>query len=169
MGKSLDFIKENLGYGGTERYESIEEENAYDMLIMLNFFNSIVPSKTLHFEHIDEDDKTFDVIVKYNPNVDFEYYVMDQCICGDSCDYFPFVIFQKLMYGCIDKITNLEFYGGIRSLPEDPNGCTITCTVGDFVLAKEISDEIPNDDETLMSVIYVAMLPMKFDVEKGEN
>ena len=74
--------------------------------------------------------------------------------------------FQKLMYECIDNITNLEFYDENRSLPEDPNGCSIICTVCDFVLTKEACDEFVNEGDELIDTIYSVMLPMKFDVIK---
>lgn len=171
MGKSLDFIKEQLEferYDNVDKYEFMEEENDLEMFRLLGFFNNVATTKTLHYEDVDGEKKSFDIIVKYNPDANFEYYVMDQCIYGDSCNYFPFMNFQKLMYRYIDKICDLEFYDEIRSLPEDPNGCSIVCTVGDFVLAEEISDEFPNEDDSLMSTRYIVMLPMKFDVVKGE-
>lgn len=170
MGKSLDFIKEQLEseeWNDADKYEFMEEENALEMFRLLGFFKDDATTKTLYYDHKYEK-KSFNVVVKYNPDVNFEYYVVDQCVCGVSCDCFPFMNFQKLMYGCIDKISDLEFYDEINSLPDDPCGYSIVCTVGDFVLTEEISDDFPNEDDSEMSTRYVVMLPMKFDVVKEE-
>ena len=61
---------------------------------------------------------------------------------------------------------NLKTCNGNKTIPKDLNGYSIIYTVGDFVLAEELSDEFATKDKPWMKSRFTVMLPIRFNVVK---
>lgn len=163
MGKSLKFVKERIASGqcnGMEnnKYESMIEQDIREMFASTKFDKNgkeILASVTYRKYLIN-------VIIKRDPEADFEYFTMQRCNCDGT-----FVFFQDLMGECIDKMLNLKTCNVNKEIPKDLTGYSIVYTVGDFVLAEEFGDEFATKEKPWMKSRFTAMLPIKFDVVKN--
>ena len=165
MGKSLEFVKERIASGqcnGMEgnKYESMIEHDTRELFKNTHYSkdNDLVLANIPYHK----DNKSyFNVIIKYNPDADFEYFTMQRCICDGT-----FVFFQDLMNECVNKIIHLKTCNVNKTIPKDLTGCSIVYTIGDFVLAEEFSNEFATNRKPWMKSRFTAMLPIKFEVIK---
>lgn len=165
MGKSLNFVKERIATGqcnGMEnnKYESMIEQNTQEMFAVINHTKD-AETILADIPYLKGDKTSFNVIIKYDPNADFEYFTMQCCNCDGT-----FVFFQDLMVECLNKIINLKTCNTNKIIPKDLIGYSIIYTVGDFVLAEEFGDEFATKEKSWMKCRFTAMLPIKFDVVK---
>lgn len=166
MGKSLDFVKERIASGqcnGMEnnKYEAIIEQNTQEMFSVIDY---TAKGETIlaDIPYCISDKPMFNVIIKHDPNADFEYFTMQRCNCDGT-----FIFFQGLMSGCIDKMIHLKTCNINKTIPEDLTGYSIIYTVGNFVLAEEFGDEFVTKEKPWMQSRFTAMLPIKFEVIKN--
>lgn len=167
MGKSLEFVKKRIVSGqcnGMEnnKYEAIIEQDVREL------FETVTCTKDgiilADVPYLIGDSHHFNVVIKYNPDMNFEYFTMQRCNCDGT-----FVFFQVLMNICINKMITLKTRNANKEIPKDLTGCSIIYTIGDFVLAEEFGDEFATKEKPWMKSRFTAMLPIKFDVvENGE-
>ncbi len=165
MGKSLDFVKERITSGfcnGMENntYKFMIEQNTLDIFKKFEFFEDSETSRTFKVG-LKNSKSLFTVIIKYDPNADFEYFTMQRCICDGT-----FVFFQGLMAECLNKMIHLKTCNVNKTIPKDLSAYSIIYTVGDYVLAEEFGKEFSTEDKPWMRCRFTAMLPIKFDVMK---
>ena len=165
MGKSLEFVKERISSGqcnGMEnnKYESMFEQDIRELFDAINDTkNGTILADIPYFK---EGNKPyFNVIIKHDPNVNFEYFTMQRCNCDGT-----FVFFRQLMDICIDKMIHLKTSNVNKEIPKDLTGYSIVYTVGNFVLAEEFGSEFATKEQPWMLTRFTAMLPIKFDVVK---
>lgn len=165
MGKSLEFVKERIALSqcnGMEnnKYESMIEWDARELFKNTHYSKDnelILANVSFH-----KDNKPyFNVIIKYNPDADFEYFTMQRCVCDGS-----FVFFQDVMRDCINKLIHLKTCNVNKNIPKDLTGYSIVYTIGDFVLAEEFSDGFTTNEKPWMNSRFTAMIPIKFEVIK---
>lgn len=166
MSKSLEFVKERITSGqcnGMEdnKYEFMIEQNTLEMFRKFDFFKANDTSRIMRFG-IKNSKPLFNVIIKYDPNADFEYFTMQRCNCDGT-----FVFFQDLMTECINKMVNLKTCNANKTIPKGLTDYSIIYTVGDFVLAEEFGYEFATKEKPWMQSRFTAMLPIKFDAIKG--
>ena len=108
MGKSLEFVRERIASGQcngmkNNKYASMIEQ---DTRVLFNVVDYTKDGTILaDVSYLKKGDKPyFNVIIKRNPNADFEYFTMRRCICDGT-----FVFFQDLMNECINKMLH-NFY-----------------------------------------------------------
>lgn len=164
MGKSLEFVKERIASGQCKGMEN----NKYEFMIeqdIREIFKSINCTKEgtilADVPYLKGDKPYFNVIIKRDPNANFEYFTMQRCNCDGT-----FVFFQDLMSECIDKMIHLETCNVNKTVPKDLTGYSIVYTVGDFVLAEEFGDEFATKEKPWMKSRFTAMPPIKFEVIK---
>lgn len=161
MGKSLKFVKERIASGqcnGMEnnKYESMIEQDIRELFTTVNYTkNGIILADIPYL-------KDFNVVIKYDPDADFEYFTMQRCNCDGT-----FIFFQNLMGECIDKMIYLKTCNVNKEIPKDLTGYSIVYTVGDFVLAEEFGNEFATKEKPWMQSRFTAMLPIKFDVVRN--
>lgn len=167
MGKSLEFVKERIASGqcnGMEnnKYESMIEQDIRELFTVVNYTKK---GKILaDVPYLKGDKPYFNVIIKHDPDADFEYFTMQRCNCDGT-----FVFFQDLMGECIDKMIHLKTCNVNKEIPKDLTGYSIIYTVGDFVLAEEFGDEFATKEKPWMKSRFTAMLPIKFNVVRNEE
>lgn len=165
MGKSLEFVKERIASGqcnGMEnnKYESMIEQDIRELFTVVTCTKN--GTILADIPYLKGDKPYFNVIIKRDPNADFEYFTMQRCNCDGT-----FVFFQNLMGECIDKMIHLKTCNVNKEIPKDLTGYAIIYTVGDFVLAEEFGDEFATKEKPWMRSRFTAMLPIKFDVVKN--
>ena len=165
MGKSLDFVKERIASGlcngmGNNKYESMIEQDIRELFTIINYTKN--GTILADVPYLKGDKPYFNVIIKRDPNADFEYFIMQRCNCDGT-----FAFFQDLMGECINKMLNLKTCNKDKTIPKDLTGYSIIYTVGDFVLAEEFGDEFTTKEKPWMKSRFTAMLPIKFDVVKN--
>lgn len=167
MGKSLEFVKERIASGqcnGMEnnKYESMIEQDIRELFTVVNYTKN--GTILADVPYLKGDKPYFNVIIKHDPDADFEYFTMQRCNCDGT-----FVFFQDLMGECIDKMIHLKTCNVNKEIPKDLTGYSIVYTVGDFVLAEEFGDEFATKEKPWMKSRFTAMLPIKFDVIRNEE
>lgn len=167
MGKSLEFVKERIASGqcnGMEnnKYESMIEQDIRELFTVVNYTKN--GTILVDVPYLKGDKPYFNVIIKHDPDADFEYFTMQRCNCDGT-----FVFFQDLMGECIDKMIHLKTCNVNKEIPKDLTGYSIIYTVGDFVLAEEFGDEFATKEKPWMHSRFTAMLPIKFDVVRNGN
>ena len=165
MGKSLEFVKERITSGqcnGMEnnKYESMIEQDIRELFTVVTCAKD--GTILVDIPYLKSDKPYFNVIIKRNPNADFEYFTMQRCNCDGT-----FVFFQDLMGECIDKMVHLKACNVNKEVPKDLTGYSIIYTVGDFVLAEEFGDEFATKEKPWIHSRFTAMLPIKFDVVRN--
>lgn len=165
MGKSLEFVKERIAScqcNGMEnnKYESMIEQDIRELFTVVTCAKD--ETILVDIPYLKGDKPYFNVIIKRNPNADFEYFTMQRCNCDGT-----FVFFQDLMGECIDKMVHLKACNVNKEISKDLTGYSIIYTVGDFVLAEEFGDEFATKEKPWMKSRFIAMLPIKFDVVKN--
>lgn len=169
MGKSLEFVKERIASdqcNGMEnnKYESMIEQDIRELFTVVTCTKNgtilaDIPYLRADVPYLKGDKPYFNVIIKRDPDADFEYFTMQRCNCDGT-----FVFFQDLMDECIDKMIHLKTCNVNKEIPKDLTGHSIIYTVGDFVLAEEFGDEFATKEKPWMKSRFTAMLPIKFDV-----
>lgn len=167
MGKSLEFVKERIASGqcnGMEnnKYESMIEQDIRELFTVVNYTKN--GTILADVPYLKGDKPYFNVIIKHDPDADFEYFTMQRCNCDGT-----FVFFQDLMGECIDKMIHLKTCNVNKEIPKDLTGYSIVYTVGDFVLAEEFGDEFATKEKPWMKSRFTAMLPIKFNVVRNEE
>lgn len=154
--------------------EKLLKRYSYEYCIkeeIINYFSENIISDDFEEFLLDKEDTLsylkcgkpyFNVIIKYDPDADFEYFTMQRCNCDGT-----FVFFQDLMGECIDKMIHLKTCNVNKEIPKDLTGYSIIYTVGDFVLAEEFGDEFATKEKPWMKSKFTAMLPIKFDVVRN--
>ena len=165
MSKSLEFVKERIASGqcnGMEnnKYESMIEQDIRELFTVVNYTKN--GTILADVPYLKGDKPYFNVIIKHDPDADFEYFTMQRCNCDGT-----FVFFQNLMGECINKMLNLKTCNVNKEIPKDLTGYSIVYTVGDFVLAEEFGDEFATKEKPWMQSRFTAMLPIKFDVVRN--
>lgn len=165
MGKSLEFVKERIISGqcnGMEnnKYESMIEQDIRELFNVVDYTKD--GTILADVPYLKGDKTYFNVIIKRDPDSDFEYFTMQRCNCDGT-----FVFFQNLMGECIDKMIHLKTCNINKEIPKDLTGYSIVYTVGDFVLAEEFGDKFATKEKPWMQSRFTAMLPIKFDVVKN--
>ena len=165
MGKSLEFVKERIASGqcnGMEnnRYKSMIEQDIRELFTIITCTKD--GTILIDVPYLKGDKPYFNVIIKRDPDADFEYFTMQRCNCDGT-----FVFFQDLMGECIDKMIHLKTCNVNKEIPKDLTGYSIIYTVGDFVLAEEFGDEFATKEKPWMKSRFTAMLPIKFDVVRN--
>ena len=165
MGKSLEFVKERIASGqcnGMEnnKYESMIEQDIRELFTVVNYTKN--GTILADVPYLKGDKPYFNVIIKHDPDADFEYFTMQRCNCDGK-----FVFFQDLMGECIDKMIHLKTCNVNKEIPKDLTGYSIIYTVGDFVLAEEFGKEFATEEKPWMQSRFTAMLPIKFDVVRN--
>lgn len=165
MGKSLEFVKERIASGqcnGMEnnKYESMIEQDIRELFTVITYTKD--GTILIDVPYLKGDKTYFNVIIKHDPDADFEYFTMQRCNCDGT-----FVFFQDLMGECIDKMIHLKTCNVNKEIPKDLTGYSIIYTVGDFVLAEEFGDEFATKEKPWMKSRFTAMLPIKFDVVRN--
>lgn len=167
--KSLKFVKERIASGqcnGLEnnKYEYMIEQDIRELFTVVSCTKdgtilADIPYLKADVPYLKGDKPYFNVIIKRDPDADFEYFTMQRCNCDGT-----FVFFQDLMDECIDKMIHLKTCNVNKEIPKDLTGYSIIYTVGDFVLAEEFGDEFATKEKPWMKSRFTAMLPIKFDV-----
>lgn len=165
MGKSLEFVKERITSGqcnGMEgnKYESMIEYDTRE-LFKNTHYSKDNDSILANVSYNKDNKHYFNVIIKYNPDADFEYFTIQRCVCDGS-----FVFFQDVMCDCVNKLIHLKTCNVNKNIPKDLTGYYIVYTIGDFVLAEEFSGEFATNEKPWMNSRFTAMLPIKFEVIK---
>lgn len=165
MGKSLEFVKERIKSGqcnGMEsnKYESMIEYDTRE-LFKNTYYSKENDSILANIPYHKDNKPYFNVIIKYNPDADFEYFTIQRCVCDGS-----FIFFQDVMRDCINKLIHLKTCNVNKNIPKDLTGYSIVYTIGDFVLAEEFSDGFATNEKPWMNSRFTAMLPIKFEVIK---
>ena len=165
MSKSLEFVKERIASGQCNGMEN----NKYEFMIeqdIRELFTVITCTKDgtilIDVPYLKGNKPYFNIIIKRDPDADFEYFTMQRCNCDGT-----FVFFQDLMGECIDKMIHLKTCNVNKKIPKDLTGYSIVYTVGDFVLAEEFGDEFATKEKSWMQSRFTVMLPIKFDVVKN--
>ena len=167
MGKSLEFVKKRIASGqcnGMEnnKYEVMIEQDIRELFTIVNYTKN--GTILADISYLKDDTSYFNMIIKHDPDADFEYFTMQRCNCDGT-----FVFFQKLMGECIDKIIHLKTCNVNKEIPKDLTGYSIVYTVGDFVLAEEFGKEFATKEKPWLKTRFTAMLPIKFDVVKNRE
>ena len=165
MGKSLEFVKERIASGqcnGMEnnKYTSMIEQDIRELFNVVNYTKD--GTILADVPYLKRDKPYFNVVIKRDPDADFEYFTMQRCNCDGT-----FIFFQDLMNECINKMLNLKTCNVNKEIPKDLTGYSIVYTVGDFVLAEEFCNEFSTKEKPWMKSRFTAMLPIKFDVAKS--
>lgn len=100
MGKSLEFVKERIASGqcnGMEnnKYESMIEQDIRELFTVITCTKD--GTILIDVPYLKGDKPYFNVIIKHDPDADFEYFTMQRCNCDGT-----FVFFQDLMGECIE-------------------------------------------------------------------
>ena len=167
MSKSLEFVKERIASGqcnGMEnnKYESMSEQDIRELFTVIDCTKD--GTILADVSYLKGDKPYFNVIIKRDPDADFEYFTMQRCNCDGT-----FVFFQDLMNECVNKMLNLKTCNVNKEIPKDLTGYSVIYTVGDFVLAEEFGDEFATKEKPWMQSRFTAMLPIKFDVVRNEE
>lgn len=165
MDKSLEFVKERITSGrcnGMEnnKYKSMIEQDVRELFIGINYTKEVTILADIPY--LKGDKPCFNIIIKHDPDADFEYFTTQRCNCDGT-----FVFFQDLMSECIDKMIHLKTCNVNKEIPKDLTGYSIIYTVGDFVLEEEFGDEFATKEKPWMRSRFAVMLPIKFDVVKS--
>lgn len=165
MSKSLEFVKERIASGqcnGMEnnKYKSMIEQDIRELFGIVKYTKD--GTILADVPYLKGDKPYLNVIIKRDPDADFEYFITQRCNCDGT-----FGLFQDLMNECINKMLNLKTCSVNKKIPKDLTGYSIIYTVGDFVLAEEFGDEFATKEKPWMQSRFTAMLPIKFDVVKN--
>lgn len=120
MGKSLEFVKERIASGqcnGMEnnKYKSMIEQDIRELFTVVNYTKN--GTILADVPYLKGDKPYFNVIIKHDPDADFEYFTMQRCNCDGT-----FVFFQDLMGECIDKMIHLKTCNVNKEIPKDLTG-----------------------------------------------
>lgn len=92
MGKSLEFVKERITSGqcnGMEnnKYESMIEQDIQELFNVVDYTKD--GTILADIPYLKKGNKPyFNVIIKYDPNADFEYFTMQRCNCDGTFVFF---------------------------------------------------------------------------------
>lgn len=174
-GKSLEFVKKRIASGECGDMKN----NDYSFMYEVNFNtifdiaakrNSEIKTSENTWEHNftalydDGQEKEMKVIIEYNPDMQFEYFTMEQCIC-DGTSYFYFELCEKVL----GKLLIGKTYYKPKfpdNYEDEMEKYIIKYTVGDFVFADEFGEEFAAETEPWMYSRFSVMLPIRCDFIK---
>ena len=151
MSKSLEFCKETALNPKRSSYFELNPEKFHE-------FNTIHFLKYYAKGSFELDKQyqigSYNMIVSYDADADFDYFTSDSCICDGSM---VFVI--KLMAKCLNKAISLQTYYSQLGVP--PIGAIVNITIGNFVIANDINRKYATEEKPWLTDKEVVMLPIK--------
>lgn len=165
MGSSLDYVKRQIESGryGMENddFSSIFECNTLNFLEHNGYINIEDGNASKKYECMYGNDVSFNLMLQYDPNADFESIIIMRCNCDGSLAFY-----DDLMRKCLNKIITLQSCDKLMENPATLNGYTLMYSIGDFVLGDEFGDKFTTKEKPWMQSRFTAMLPIKFKLMK---
>lgn len=167
-GKSLEFAKKRIASGEcggmeNDKFKHMNEVNFH--LITENFqFNECVKASDNLWEVeflVNGTDKKVKLLVKHNPDAEFDYISIKRCCCDGTLCFFVGLckeILEKIFSRqsiCMPKIP--------KDIEESPENYDISFEVGNFVFAEEYGKQFATEEKPWMNCRFTAMLSIKCD------
>lgn len=162
MGKSLDFIKERVSFGGSygismDVLSKAIEESFIDVLNSVPHLKELSDKNNIKLVLTGDDNKKRSVIIKYNPDADFDYFTTESCTC-DGTLYFMNTVINEVLN---NVFTSATYNKSVAPENYENNlwDYDMEYIVGDFVIMDEFG-EFGTTEKPWLQSRFTAMLPL---------
>lgn len=151
----IEFIKERLKQSD---FPNISFENThieYTNYILKRMFKEQYLDNLKY--RIETKNFSFDVILEYNPNIQFDYFTY-QRVRHDGTLLFEF----NAIIECIKKVILAETYN--IKIGEPYENCTIKYTIGNLLICNEYGEQFATKEKPWMQQCTTVFLPVKYEI-----